>query len=80
MQVGYSGLQLLENLPALADLEVQEYVENDDDYDGHYYSQHDLDEEEFPSALDALRNSFKSAGRSLIIKNNVDEWAAAAAW
>ena len=67
-----SGLQLLKKLPALADLEVEGYVENDDDDDdGHYY-----DVEEFPAALDALRDTFMSAGRSLAIKYNVDEWAA----
>ena len=81
LQVSYSALQTLVQLPALAHLEVEEYVENDDDYDdGHYHPEHDLDEEELPTALDALRASFKSAGRSLVIKNNVDAWAAAAAW
>ena len=76
LQVSYCGLQLLKKLPALTDLEVEEHMEkDDDDDDGHYYQQPDLDEEEFPSALDDLRDSFTSAGRSLTIKNNVDEWA-----
>lgn len=65
-----NGLQQLLELPALADLEVAEYVKVDESSDDDYRSpQHDVDHDPLPAALHDLCASVRLAGRDLVIKN-----------
>jgi hypothetical protein len=73
LQVTSSGLQQLLELPALADLEVAEYVKVDESSDDEHRSpQHNVDHDPLPAALYDLCASVRLAGRDLVIKN-IDE-------